>query len=199
MFTKPVSQPCLRNQEPIFQVIKTYLELPGDLLEIGCGTGQRAVYLSERLPHIHWQASDVEAALEGANMWIAENEQLPAAIEVNIENMDWYKSVKQPIQYAYSANVVHFVPDLLVQSMFKGLGEIITVNGYLFLYGPYNQNGFTSEGNASLDAWLKADIHPMAGIKELNDIEDIAKKNNFKLIDNHKLPANNHLLVFIKI
>jgi cyclopropane fatty-acyl-phospholipid synthase-like methyltransferase len=200
---KPVSQPCLRNQDPIYQTLKKYTIEPGNLLEVGCGTGQHAVYMSERLPHIHWQATDRQDALVGANLWISESQFLPTAIELDISMTDWQDTIKQSISgneflYAYSANVVHFVSNELVDNLFKGLSNLLNKDAYLFLYGPFNIDGFTSKGNEILDEWLKSDIDPLAGIKELSNITKLANNNGFDLTDNKILPANNHLLVFKK-
>ena len=200
---KPVSQPCLRNQDPIYQALKSHTTASGNLLEIGCGTGQHAVYMAERLPNIHWQASDCKEALVGANLWIAESNSLPPAIELDISVTNWQHLIKETLNdcefsYVYSANVVHFVSDDLVKNLFKGLNNLLKKDAYLFLYGPFNNKGFTSEGNKGLDEWLKTDINPLAGIKEVSQITQLAENSGFALIENTLLPANNHLLVFKK-
>jgi cyclopropane fatty-acyl-phospholipid synthase-like methyltransferase len=193
---KPVNPSSLRNQVPIFNVLKDYLSAAGKLLEIGCGTGQHAVYMGEQLSHIEWQATDCKPAIDGANQWISENGILPAAVELDISVTDWQQGIKQPFKYVYSANVVHFVSQATVENFFSGLSDILTDDGLLLLYGPYNNNGFTSEGNAGLDAWLKADVNPLAGIKELSQMTSLAETIGLELIGNHNMPANNHLLVF---
>jgi hypothetical protein len=67
------------------------------------------------------------------------------------------------------------------------------------MYGPVNINGqFTSEGNVRLDEWLKTCVNPLAGIKDLADIERWAKDQGLVLIDNLEMPANNRLVVFQK-
>ncbi|HBL86388.1 MAG TPA: methylase, partial [Alcanivorax sp.] len=42
---KPFSQAAENNKGPILDVLRDYLTAPGDLLEIGAGTGQHAVWL----------------------------------------------------------------------------------------------------------------------------------------------------------
>lgn len=195
---KPVSQPCLRNQDPILQVIKDYLVDPCHILEIGCGTGQHAVYMAEHLPHLTWHATDRFDAIYGANLWIEASQQLPLATELDISMPNWRSSLLFSVDHVYSANVIHFVSMEVIQNMFIELKTFLKIGGMVFLYGPYNQNGFTSEGNARLDAWLKADIDKRAGIKEIDDIKTLAKDAGLTLIANHNMPANNHLLVFKK-
>jgi len=193
---KPVSQPCLRNQDPIFQKLKLSFSQPGKVLELACGTGQHAVYLAQRLPHLSWQPTDL-LPLDGAQIWIQEAalDNLLPAMELDVATSHWFD---QQFDYVYSANLVHFVGMDMVKSMFAGINQLLKSGGMLALYGPYNNQGFTSSGNANLDAWLKNDIHPQAGIKELTDICDLAKQHQLTLMENHLMPANNHLLVFKK-
>ena len=194
---KPISQPCLRNQEPIYQSLKEFFHKPGNVLELACGTGQHAVYFGSRLPHLQWQPSDLSPALDGASAWVNEAnlKNVLAPMELNITQTHWSKNT---YDYIYSANLVHFVPQDSVEKLFTGAAKHLKDNGVLALYGPYNHNGFTSEGNRHLDDWLKQDIHPMAGIKELNNIQKLASNAGLELMKNCLLPANNHLLIFKK-
>ena len=197
MMLKPVSQPCLRNQDAIYQVLKSVFDTPGEVLELAYGTAQHAVYFAERLAHLNWQPSDLADALLGAGLWINEAalKNLKPVIELNINDADWSH---QQYDYIYSANLVHFVSQASVKSMFSGISKNLKSGGVLALYGPYNQNGFTSKGNASLDQWLKAEVNEEAGIKELNDIMHLANQYELEPTANHLMPANNHLLIFRK-
>ena len=66
------SDACERNREPILHVLKQWFRLPGQVLEIGAGTGQHAVYFAERLPHLTWLASDREENLDSIRAWTLE-------------------------------------------------------------------------------------------------------------------------------
>ena len=56
----------------------------------------------------------------------------------------------------------------------------------------------TSESNANFDIWLKdRDIN--SGIRDIEAILLLANSVGLHLIDDHKMPANNRLLVFSKI
>lgn len=192
---KPTSQPCLRNQDPIFQTLQHAFAQPGSVLELACGTAQHGVYFSQRLPHLAWQPTDMKPALPGAALWIEEASltNLLPAMELDVSLPHWNLS---PYNYVYSANLVHFVSMDTVKCMFMGIQKNLKKSGVLALYGPYNNQGFTSGGNASLDNWLKQDINPEAGIKELSVIIELAQQHNLQLQENHMLPANNHLLIF---
>ena len=47
---KPYAEACERNQRPILEVLKIELAESVDVLEIGSGTGQHAIYFGARLP-----------------------------------------------------------------------------------------------------------------------------------------------------
>ncbi len=192
---KPISQPCLRNQDPIYQKLQDSFSEPGKVLELACGTGQHAVYLAQRLPHLSWQATDLSPQVEGAKIWVQEAalSNLLPPMELDVASSHWGN---HKFDYVFSANLVHFVGMEIVNSMFAGIDEVLNPGGLLALYGPYNNQGFTSAGNESLDVWLKQDIDPQAGIKELTEICKLAKQYKLSLIENHLMPANNHLLLF---
>ena len=194
---KPVSQPCLSNQEPIFQALQHAFKSEGSVLELACGTAQHAVYMCQRLPQLEWLATDLAQNIDGANMWIHEAglNNLKPAVNLNINDPIWDI---ESVDYIYSANLVHFVSMASVKNMFKGMDKCLRAKGKIALYGPYNHNGYTSEGNARLDTWLKTEVNKEAGIKELKDIEALAHSYNFQLLKNINMPANNHLLIFEK-
>lgn len=194
---KPISQPCLRNQDPIYQALKEVFLDEGKVLELACGTGQHAVYMAQRLPLLKWLTTDLAQNIDGANMWINEAalENLKPATALDIEQTDW--AIGQ-VDYIYSANLVHFVSMQAVRAMFQGINQCLKSKGKLALYGPYNQDGYTSDGNARLDHWLKTEVNKDAGIKEFNDIKALADSYNLTLLQNTIMPANNHLLVFEK-
>ncbi len=195
---KPTSQPCLRNQDPIFQKLQHAFSQPGDVLELACGTAQHAVYFAQRLSHLTWQPTDLEASLSGALLWIEEANLKNLLPPKNLDVCQQHWNLPR-YDYVYSANLVHFVSMDTVCSMFTGIQKSLKKEGVLALYGPYNNQGFTSDGNASLDNWLKQDINPEAGIKELSVIIELAQQHNFQLQENHILPANNHFLIFKSI
>ena len=59
----PFSAACARNREPIVAVLRDTFGDRHEVLEIGSGTGQHAVYFAASLPWLHWQPTDRAAAL----------------------------------------------------------------------------------------------------------------------------------------
>ena len=57
MMDKPYSQACENNKDFILTHLKVFLEGYNQVLEIGSGTGQHAVYFAENLPFLKWQTS----------------------------------------------------------------------------------------------------------------------------------------------
>jgi hypothetical protein len=71
--TKPYSESCDQNKDPILSVLKTVFIEPMDVFEIGSGTGQHAVYFSSQMSHIMWQPSDREENIAGIQSWVDES------------------------------------------------------------------------------------------------------------------------------
>ena len=198
---KPISEACLRNQTPIAEALKTLLPDATRLLEIGSGTGQHAVFCAAELPHVIWQPSDLAQHHKGMELWISEaalnNVLAPLVLDVD-QGWPDFDSI-QKIDHVFTANTVHYIAHESVVNMFAGISRLIAAGGLFMMYGPVNVNGeFTSEGNVRLDEWLKTCVNPLAGIKDLADIERLAKDQGLALIDNLAMPANNRLLVFQK-
>lgn len=80
--------------------------------------------------------------------------------------------------------------------MFNLVGTCLKEKGFFFCYGPFNQNGeFTSPSNQAFDTSLRQQ-NPNMGLRDLNDVEKEANKNQLELKKIHYMPANNMLLVF---
>lgn len=194
---KPISEACLRNQAPIAEALKKLLPKAAQLLEIGSGTGQHAVFCAKELPHVVWQPSDLAQHHAGMKLWIDEAllNNLLNPLELDVDQ-SW---PALDVDHVFTANTVHYIADSSVVNMFTGITRLLEKEGLFIMYGPVNINGeYTSEGNVRLDEWLKSCVNPLAGIKDLADLERLAKDQNLILIDNLAMPANNRLLVFQK-
>lgn len=195
--TKPYSEACEQNKEPILAVLREVFTEPGPILEIGAGTGQHAVHFARKLPHLVWQPTDLEIYLFGIQLWIAEanlaNLRSPLALDVCRD--PW------PVAHAagvFSANTTHIMAWPMVERLFRGVGQILESDGAFCLYGPFNYNGhYTSPSNAEFDGWLRM-RDPDSGIRDFADLDRLAAANRLRLSHDYAMPVNNRILVWTR-
>jgi SAM-dependent methyltransferase len=190
----PFSEACEQNKSFIFDVIKPYLH--GEVLEIGSGTGQHAVFFAAQVPQLRWQTSDLESNLSGIEGWVADsgsnNLLPPIALDVRA---DW---PERQYDLVYSANCFHIMDKSAVEKCIEGVGTSLKPGGILAVYGPFNYAGdFTSPSNARFDTFLKA-RDPVSGIKDFEWLDDLAKEANLQLVEDVAMPENNRCLVWQK-
>lgn len=195
---KPFSQACENNKAPILNVLRQVFAEPVDILEIGSGTGQHAVYLGAHLPHLNWQPSDRKQYLGGCNLWIKEaglaNVREP--VELDVLHTPWPVSI---CGGAFAANTAHIMHWPAVEAMFTGISKMLARNGRFCLYGPFKYGGqHTSESNACFDEDLRCRDAGM-GIRDLDDLCRLAKDNQLELEADHPMPANNRTLAWRRI
>ena len=185
---RPFSEASERNREPIVRVLKRVFADRRHVLEIGSGTGQHAAYFAPELPHLVWQASDVAENLPGIRQWF------PNAIELDVDK-PWPKIEADAV---FSANTCHIMSWPQVERLFAGVGRLLPPGGVFALYGPFNYHGkHTSESNARFDAMLRA-RDPASGLRDRDDIQQLAQAAGLSLAEDNAMPANNRLLVFQK-
>ena len=195
--SRQFSTACERNREPILAILRDAFADRRHVLEIGSGTGQHAVFFGAALPHLIWQTSDVPQNHPSIIAWQQEaglaNVLPPLALDVN---EDWPQG---PFDAVFSANTCHIMAWPEVETMFAGIGRILSTGGVVCLYGPFNDGGqFTSASNAQFDAGLKAQA-PHMGIRDFEAIDALAAAQGLALQGDHAMPANNRLLVWRRV
>ena len=191
----PFSEACERNKEPILAAIRPLLAGAKAVLEIGSGTGQHAVHFAASLPHLRWHASDRPPALPGlaARLHQAASPNLHGPLSLDVGQPDW---PALDVDTIFSANSLQIMSPSEAALLFVGAQALLPVGGQLIIYGPFNRDGhFTSPGNVHLDAWIRRS-HPAGGIKDLEAV--LALAEGFALQANLTMPANNHLLHWLK-
>jgi len=197
MSIKPYSESCDQNREPILLVIKPILETAENVLEIGSGTGQHAVFFAEMMPHIQWYTSDCASYLPGINLWISEAglNNVHAPFELDVSRSSWPEIEVDAI---FTANSLHIMSEQDAENMLAGSGRFLKSRGSLIIYGPFNYDGeYTSESNRRFDSWLK-DRDAASGIKGFDWVDQLAKQHGMTLVKDYEMPANNRILHFIK-
>jgi SAM-dependent methyltransferase len=195
LMTKPFSAAVERNREPIFAILRDVLAHSKRLLEIGSGTGQHAVYFGERLPHLIWQTSDLQASHAGIQAWLREAKlsNVLEPLTLDAGSSGWPQG---PFDTVFTANTCHIMSWPEVQATFAGIGRVLEPGGTLCIYGPFNYGGrFTSPSNAEFDASLKRHASHM-GIRDFEAVDRLAAGQGLQLQADHSMPANNRLLVW---
>lgn len=195
---KPFSEACERNREPILAVLREAFAHVRQVLEIGSGTGQHAVYFARHLPHLTWQTSDLAAHHDGIEAWIADsgvtNIRLPLALDVRAAQ--WPVTATDAV---FSANTLHIMDAQSVAAFFRGVSRVLVAGGVLAVYGPFNYDGrFTSASNARFDAMLRAQGVGSA-LRDFEAVQALAEAGGLTLERDVAMPANNRTLVWRRV
>jgi hypothetical protein len=193
--SRPFSQACENNKQPILEVISKVFRPHDEVLEIGSGIGQHTLYFCEKMPWLCWIPSEIPANLDTINAGLEgyAPPNLEATLSIDVRDKDW--QVKK-VDGLFSANCLHIMSADFVPDFFRGAGEVVRRGGHLCVYGPFKYKGeFTSDSNASFDLWLK-ERDPVSGIRDFEWVNELAGNDGFTLLADHRMPANNQLLVW---
>ncbi|HEY0846903.1 MAG TPA: DUF938 domain-containing protein [Noviherbaspirillum sp.] len=193
--TRQFSAACERNREPILAILRDVLKDARQVLEIGSGTGQHAVFFGAALPHLRWQTSDLPQNHASIHGWLHEA-ALPNVLppfELDVSSDEWPPG---PFDAVFTANTCHIMAWDQVRAMFAGVARILRAGGVFCVYGPFNYEGkFTSESNALFDMSLKAQGEHM-GIRSFEDVDRLAHEHGMTLVADHEMPAHNRMLIW---
>lgn len=194
----PESPPAERNKKPILEQLLPLLSQTQQVLEIGSGTGQHAVFFAQQMPHLTWQPSEVSENQEIVLARVIAN-KLPnvnTPIILDVSKEPW--PTNSSYGAVYTANTLHIISKVQVAQLIKGASQRLEANGLLLMYGPFNVEGqFTSPSNAHFDSILRG-RDPLSGIRDLEWIIQLCRQNETRFVKNVAMPANNMLLVFQK-
>lgn len=191
---KPSAPSCERNREPILDVLREAFADRRDVLEIGSGTGQHAVYFAQAMPRLRWQCSDRAESLPGIRLWLDEAglPNTPPPIELDVGGA-WPSHRYDAV---FSANTLHIMAWDEVEQLFDHLGRVTTDDAIVAVYGPFNYAGrYTSDSNAEFDQWLQARGSHMR-IRDAEAVDALAEVAGFDLIDDIAMPANNRMRIW---
>lgn len=194
MDKKPNAPACERNKAVILNELKKLFKQTRQVLEIGSGTGQHAVYFAAHLPHLLWQTSDLPGKHAGIERWIADshlnNIKAPIAFNVTKDN------IAQQFDAIFTANTFHIMSWSSVKTCIEKVGAMLSSDGQLVVYGPFNFNGeYTALSNEKFDQYLKSQ-NPSMGIRDFEKVVSECRAQGLSLQEKIAMPANNYLLVF---
>ncbi|MCH8686302.1 class I SAM-dependent methyltransferase [Sphingosinicellaceae bacterium A1X5R2] len=187
-----------RNKGPILDVLRRALPhaglvLPhgGLVLEIASGTGQHVAHFAAHLPGLIWQPSDPNTACHASiNAWVRDAglANVRPALALDVTQEPW------PVDRADAIvciNMIHISPWAATQALMQGAERLLPPGGVLCLYGPYKRGGqHTAPSNAEFDASLQA-RNPAWGVRNLEDVLDLAARHGLDLVEVVEMPANN--------
>ena len=193
-----------RNRDCIGDVLSRIIK-KGAVLEIGSGSGEHGVFFQKRFPEIIWQTSDPELVhRKSISSWIDYEEltkKMPQPLELDVEKSSWPISSKlsQSVEGIISINMIHVAKWTCTRSLFKGSGKLLKVGQFLFLYGPFKiGNKHISQSNYFFDNSLKMQ-NDLWGIRNIEEVNDEAKKNGFFQEDIISMPANNFSIIYRRV
>jgi hypothetical protein len=193
----PFSAACERNKDPILEVLRIRYADRTQVLEIGSGTGQHAVYFARALTHLTWHPTEQLAYLED----LAERVKLEGPPNLRPPTLLDVRQAVWPLRSVdamFTANTLHIMSWPEVMALYRGLGGVLASGGVLCVYGPFRYDGrYTSDSNREFDRMLQ-ERDPNSGLRDIQAITDLAAQYGLRLEADHDLPANNRLLVFSK-
>jgi hypothetical protein len=185
-----------RNKQPIAEVLASVLPAEGLVLEVASGTGQHAEHFARELPGLVWQPSERDAESCAALAERVERARLPnlrtpLALDVH--------DARAPLERASAvvcSNMIHIAPWSACEGLLRHASALLAAGGPLVLYGPFMRDGVhTAPSNAAFDASLKA-RNAAWGVRDLTDVDGLARLHGFALQVTIAMPANNLTVVW---
>ena len=193
----PFSAACERNKDPILEVLRIRFADRTQVLEIGSGTGQHAVYFAGALAHLTWHPTEQLVYLAD----LAERVKLEGPHNLKVPTLLDVRQAVWPLRSVdaiFTANTLHIMswPELV--ALYRGLGAVLAPGGVFCAYGPFRYEGrYTSDSNREFDRMLQ-ERDPNSGLRDIREVTILAEEYGLRLDADHDLPANNRLLIFTK-
>lgn len=185
-----------RNRQPILEVLRRVLPKKGVVLEVASGTGQHASYFAEHLPSIRWQPTDASPqALGSIRAWVEEarRDNLLLPLELDVRWEEWPRVHADAL---LCINLIHICGWDTTEALFRGAQKQLGTGCPLITYGPYRLHGeHTAPSNAAFDQSLRS-RDPRWGIRDIDELTELAARTGFSLEERVDMPANNMTLVW---
>jgi SAM-dependent methyltransferase len=197
----PFAPSAERNKDAILAALRPHLAHRRRVLEIGSGTGQHAVHMTQALPQLVWQCSDLPGAIPGiaARLEAEGTERTPPPLTLDVAAPPWpLPAAEAPDAFdaIFTANTLHIMSFAHIGQFFARIGEILAPGGLCCVYGPMKYGGaFTTESNAEFDRQLRA-RDPQSGIRDFEALDALAQAQGLVLLEDIAMPANNQLLIW---
>mmetsp|Transcript_5350 Transcript_5350/g.12783 ORF Transcript_5350/g.12783 Transcript_5350/m.12783 type:complete len:231 (-) Transcript_5350:64-756(-) len=217
----------LRNRGPIRDQLLTMLpSTPFQALEVASGSAGQLEVFAEAFPHGTWQPSEYipPQAKEGPGADLQTQVMtetygsdaltridrlggsqkfknvLPAiALDASLPFEQWPVADKAGwYDLVYASNVFHISDWAVGQGLLLGAARCLKPGGLFVTYGAFKMGGdFGTQSNADFDANLRQ-RNPTWGVRDVDHLKEVAAPAGLELVDRRDMPANNHLLQFVK-
>ena len=191
-----------RNRDSIAAVLSNYISPNSMILEIASGSGDHGVFFQKKFPSIIWPTSDPELVhRKSINSWIMHEglySKMPEPLNLDVEMRPWSitNRLGALIKGIVCINMIHISPWSCTRSLFEESKKYLDQSNFLMLYGPFlRKEKQTSESNLNFDQSLKMQ-NPLWGLRNLEDVNDIASENGFNLDNVIDMPANNLSVIY---
>ena len=106
----PFSAAADRNKEAIGDAMQALLKCATNVLEIGSGSGQHAVYLCQRFDHLQWQVTEQSQYLDGLQAVVSDASlnNILSPIELEVSAFAEKSHVAQELEKNYSVISVSY-------------------------------------------------------------------------------------------
>ncbi|NER23931.1 MAG: DUF938 domain-containing protein [Symploca sp. SIO1C2] len=201
-----------RNREAILEVLQQVLPDNCTVLEIASGTGEHGVFFAPRMGNRKWLPSEPNplllASIEAWQTYQPVDNLYPP-LELDVCDSVWPVETRVsptwlqsfdfetfPLTAMVNINMIHIAPWLTCLGIMAGASRILPSGGILYMYGPFKQDGkHTAPSNAAFDATLRSQ-NPQWGVRDLNDVVEVARARDLSLLTTYQMPANNLSVVF---
>ncbi len=191
---KPFAEAAEQNKAVIFDAIKAYLR--GEVLEIGSGTGQHAVFFAAQIPDLVWQPSDLAPGLPGIAQWIADSGLANIRPPLELDVLGAWPEHRYDM--VYSANTFHIMGEAAVARCIARAAACLGQDGVLAVYGPFSYGGkHPADSNAAFDAMLRT-RDPDSGIRDFDWLDALAGDAGLELREDVEMPVNSRTLIWQK-
>lgn len=190
---RETSEAAERNKGPILAILAPLLSPRARVLEVASGTGQHVAHFAEALPSVTFQPSEMNFGLHASiRAWTAGLLNVRPPLAIDVTEARWGVSRPDAI---LAINLVHIAPWDATLGLIDGAASLLGAGGLLVLYGPFSEAGLHSAtSNAAFDHSLRQ-RDPAWGVRDLEDIANVARAGGFIFEAAVSMPANNRILL----
>jgi SAM-dependent methyltransferase len=184
-----------RNKDPILEVLREVLPDDPNVLEIGSGTGQHAMYFARHLEGVVWQPADRPGRTNSveARRRRAELENVREPLELDLFDDEW---PVDSVDALVAINVLHIAPWSATERLFEHAARVVRPGGIVYVYGPFRYRDRELEpSNQRFDEMLQS-RDPEMGLREVGAVRERAAGHGFEFLEDRAMPANNRSLIW---